>query len=343
MVQGFEKHHRMRDAAEAQAQAGDFRAARETADAIELEDSRDSALAAIAAAQAEAGDFKAADDTLGAMSTDLRRDEALYALARAHAKAGRLDEATKKAEAVSTEFGRIRAWYVMVQEHVRAKNATAAAECLKRARAIFDGLPEDDPKVETKAVCASLIAEALATTGDADAARKLADTVANEKWRPIAQSRVGVGQVLAKDLKGALATAETITGYDKGDLLMEIVKAQLAAGDVAAALKTHERIDLAFWSVEALAAIGLRQAKNGDAAAATKTFQKAIAAATDAQDVENRAGNLYNACLAHTLRAMAEAGQGPEALAWLSRHGDTHLRAQALVSIVEGLAARKAK
>jgi RNA polymerase sigma factor (sigma-70 family) len=341
-VAGSEKDHRLRDVAEAQAKAGDIKAAKETTESIEMEDSRASALAAVAAAQARAGDFKGAEETLGAVTVDNRKGEALLAILEARAKAGKLDEAAAAAAQVADDYGKIRAQAALARAYHRAKDAKAAARHIEEARKIHDGLPEDDKMSDTKSAAAGVIAGALAETGDAKAARKLAQAVKKEQWKWIALNNVAAAQAGAGDVKGALETAGTIKDDPiRESAVKDVLTAQLKAGDLKGARKTFEGLKRPYWRAEALIEIAKVQARAGDAAAAKESLDSAFEEAQGVEEKEGYFGNAANACLAHIAAAMAEVGRAKDAAAWAAGQSSPQLKAQALLCVAEGLALRK--
>jgi hypothetical protein len=88
------------------------------------------------------------------------------------------------------------------------------------------------------------------------------------------------------------------------------------------------------------------RAKAGDAAAAARTFAKALEEAgpegRNLRDLEPRvAGGLRNAALFAMVRAQAEAAQDRQAVAWARKQSSRFLRSQALVFIALGLLPQK--
>ncbi len=342
-VRGSEKDHRLRDVAEAQARSGDVKAAKETADGIAMEDSRASALAAVVAVQAKAGDFKGAEKTLESVTVDIRRGEALLVLLRALAEAGKLNEAAAAAARVTDDYGKIRAGAALARAYHRAKDATAAARHLEEARKVHAALPEDDKNTDTKSAAACVLAEAAAETGNVAGARKLADGVKKEPWNWIALGRVAAGQAHAGDFKGALATAAAVKNDPlREEAVKDVLMEQLKAGDVKGARKTLEGLKRPYWRAESLIEIARGQAKAGDAAAAKDSLDSAFEEAQGVEEMEGLFGNAANACYAHIAKAMAELGHEKDAAAWAAGQSDPLRKAQALLSVAEGMALRKA-
>src|SRR5262249_20896812 len=137
--------------------------------------------------------------------------------------------------------------------------------------------------------------------------------------------------------------AGTITDEPmKESAVKEVIVAQLRAGELKGALKTFETLKRPYWRAEALIEIARAQAKAGDGTAAKKTFDKAFEEAKAVEEKEGYFGNAHNACHAHIVQAMAEAGREKEAAAWAGEQTDSLLRSQALLCVAEGMALRKA-
>jgi RNA polymerase sigma factor (sigma-70 family) len=335
---GSERDHRRRDVAEGQAKAGDFKGALETAETINQDDARAGARAAVATAQAQAGDLKGAEETIAGIAVEVRKGEATRALVAAQIKAGKLTEAAATAGGITHEFSRVVALLALA----RARD-DKAAKYLQDARKIIEGI-EDDERSDTRAVADGLLAEALAEMGDVKEARKLARAISAKKsmWRWIALGRVAGAQTKAGDFKGALETAATIEDEsDRDSAVKDVVTAQLAAGDLKGALKTLESLKRPFWRAEALSEIAKAQTRAGDRELAGKTFSQAFDEAQSVREKEGRAGNAANACYAHIIRAMAEAGRAKDAAEWAAEQSPALLKAQALLCVVEGMALRR--
>jgi hypothetical protein len=119
-----------------------------------------------------------------------------------------------------------------------------------------------------------------------------------------------------------------------------VVAAQAAAGDLRAALKTLEAPRRPYWRAEALIEIARAQTKAGDRDRAGETFSRACDAAGQVREMEGNFGSASNACYAHIIRVMAEAGRTKEAAEWAAEQRPALLKAQALLCVVEGLALR---
>jgi hypothetical protein len=174
-------------------------------------------------------------------------------------------------------------------------------------------------------------------------ARKVAEAVKKEQWKWIALAQVAAGQARGGDVKGALATA----GAVKNDPLREeavkgVLVEQLKAGDVKGARQTLEGLKRPYWRAEALIELARAQARGGDAAGARESLDSAFEEARGVEEKEGLFGNAANACYAHIARAMAELGHAKDAAAWAAGQSDALRKAQALLSVAEGMAQRKA-
>jgi RNA polymerase sigma factor (sigma-70 family) len=338
---GSERDHRRRDVAEAQAQAGDFKGALETAETINQDDARAGALAAIATAHANAGDFMAAEETIAKIAVEVRKGEATRALLAAQIKAGKLQDAAKTAEGITDKLSRVVALLGLARAHHAAKEHNTTARYVQDARTIIEGI-EDNERTDTRAVADGVLAEALAATGEVKEARKLAGAIKKPMWKGGALWRVVGAQAKAGDFKGALETAGTIEDEsDKESAIKDVVTAQLGAGDLTGALKTLELLKRPYWRAEALTEIARAQSKAGDRDLAGKTFSQAFDAAASVGEKEGHFGNASNACYAHIIRAMAEVGREKDAAEWAAEQRPALLKAQALVAVVEGVESRR--
>jgi hypothetical protein len=218
-------------------------------------------------------------------------------------------------------------------------------EALKIASSFSEGNPDTGDDGSARAGVFAGIARVQAEMGDVKEARQTADAL-KEPWRSNALRTITGAQAGAGDVKGALQTASAIEGeYPKGEALKEVLMAQLRSGDLKGGLQTAAAIQSVFWRVTALAEIAKAQAKAGDRAAAAETFRKAFAETgkegENVRDEEPGRGGLRNGALCLIVRAQAEAGQEEEAITWAAKQPSPLLKAQALLSIAQGMAPRK--
>lgn len=334
-------HHTLHGIAGAQAEAGAAKEAKETAEAIEQEDSRDYGISNISVAQANAGDFKGALESSQAVGADRLKGQALWHLAEEQAKAGQFKEALETAESIANTPSRALAFAFIARAQYRKGERAGALKSLQEALKIAEPL-QDPEGGNVGSPTLGQIAAVQARLGDVQEARKLAHSIQPEVWKSSALTLVAEAQADAGDFEGALGTAGGIqSSYQQGDAFTRIVTRQLQAGKKDDAQMTADAIVHPSWRVSALRELGKDHARRGDHEAATKAFQRAQELANDIQDDEH-AGNQRNAALASLAQARAEAGQAREALAWAAQQTEPLLRCQAFLCVAQGLAARAA-
>src|SRR5207249_577422 len=110
----------------------DLAGARQTAEAVGDDNSRDYARAVSATAQARAGDFdgalRAAEEVSGSQKPNVLR-----AVAVAQAEAGKGQEAARTVSTVEGDYARALTWVAVAQAQVRAKDRDAAGKSLREA------------------------------------------------------------------------------------------------------------------------------------------------------------------------------------------------------------------
>ena len=277
----------LRGIAAAQAEAGRFDVALDTAALIGDEYLRTGAWRQIAVARARAGDREAAvkllDKVLQEAATfknvHLIRVEALIATAEAQAQIGDVPGALKTAVSVGNLRGKAEALRNIVL--VQAKDGDVKG-ALETAGAIAD------EKIKAQALRG--IAVARAEKGDRDGALQIAAGIRDPYLKAGAVRRIAVASVVLKDraaaldiLKQALDSAGAIQGEtEKADALGGITMAFLAAGDVNEAFRTVALIESAVAGKpqsevaattrsEVLRAIAIAQAQAGDSPRALQT------------------------------------------------------------------------
>jgi RNA polymerase sigma factor (sigma-70 family) len=285
-----------------QAQAGDPELGRRTAGAIPIpQDYEDQlyfkaqALGSVAWKQADAGDIQGARKTMDQIEeSDIyqghihsRKAVALFMIASAQAKAGDVKGALATAEDISNHSWRAWALSRVAVAQAMAKDEKGSIRSLERALEFARKIPPTDPPGGWHEREGSLsnaiyyIIEARAVTGDVMGARKLAeDLPENEKESRLAWAfvRLGERQAAAGDVEGARKTADTLLpkgSRERGEVLLAIVKAQLAAGNARGALETAAAI--AHWEERALAlvAIARAHASQGHSAEAANALRDA--------------------------------------------------------------------
>ena len=255
--------------ARAQIDAGDLGGARAT---INLMDTRDWALATLAAAQAKRGDVGGARRTMGEMKTTAHTDDVVKHIALSSAKVGNRDAAAGELRTIDDAAKRSRATAWVARE-------LAAAKRLKTALATAANVT--DPLLRRKTYVH--IARKQAVEGDATGAAK---TIALAGGTDAADPGLCVDLVYAlaelKDLEAAAKVAAKIPVEDYrcfftrgfiADRLIQAGETEAARGAVAELLTIAEK------SKESLRDARLRyvsalQARRGDFDAARETLAR---------------------------------------------------------------------
>jgi len=327
------KAHRMKEVAECQAETGDVQAALKTAQGIEQDDSRASALAAIAVVQARAGDFKGAVKTADQIKdNDLRRGEALSGIATAHAEARDFKAAHKTAALIGHDVSKALALVAIAVRQARAKDAEGAARVLADALALAT-------KAQAPDVVAA-VAGAHTEAGEIEKAKRTAKGIADAGARGGAWRLIAVAQAARGDPKAALRTAALIKDDDrKGEALKEVVAVMARSKDVAGAARAAEAIKSDLWRFYALLEVAKGQARAPGADPANRALEKA------AKEVE-RLGNTsrYSLvkpyALANLAGARAACGREKQALEWARKQSAGLTKAMSLMRIGEALVDR---
>jgi len=277
----------LRGIAGAQAEAGRFDAALDTASLIADEYLKTGAWRQIAVAQARAGDRAAAGKLLDKVlqtvaafkNVHLIRVEALIATAEAQAHIGDVPGALKTAVSVGNLRGKAEALRNISLVQVKGGDLKGALETADTIA---------DEKIKAQALRG--IAAARAEAGDRDGALQTAAGIRDPYLKAGAFRKIAVAPAILKDraaalevLKQALDIAGTVQNeHEKADALGGITMAFLAAGDVPGAFKTTALIENVFAGTplpevaattksEVLRAIAIAQARAGDNQRALQT------------------------------------------------------------------------
>jgi len=280
----------LRGVAGAQAEAGRFDDALETASLIADAYLKASAWRQIAVAQARAGDRatsgKLLDKVLEAVgafkNVPSSRVDALIATAEAQARIGDASGALKTAGLIGDLRGKAEALRAIALVQVKDRDIMGA---LETAAAIAD--------VRAQAEALRGIAAVRAEAGDREGALQTASAIKDPRLMAGALGKIAVAAAVARDrtgsrdvLKQALDVAMTVpVEGEKADALGGIALAHVEAGDVAGALKTAAMIERVFSTKplpdaavtvasEALRAIAVAQARRGDRRGALQTVER---------------------------------------------------------------------
>jgi hypothetical protein len=342
-AQETESEHRLIEAAEAIAQAGDAETAVRLVEPLDL--NRDYGLDHVASALARAGDVAGALRVAETIRKEPYRSETFRVIAVAQAEGG--DERGAFETAARASDGEARAF---VQAAVAARQSRArvpaAAQSLKRLRQTADEIAQASRakgKPGAAAVVLARIVEVLADAGLDDDARKVADEITYEPWHDIAWKSIAAAQAGRGEIAEALRTTDRMCNvhavYKKGEALAAVVAAQAAANDFNAARALAGKIEPGLSRIDALLAIARGRHRSGRLKEAAETFEDARREADSLRD-EPGAGNARSAVLYRLARAQAEVGEERAALAWIDATTEPSVKAWALWGLAKGLAQR---
>jgi tetratricopeptide (TPR) repeat protein len=361
-LRDYYKAHFLRDLAGLQAQAGDPDLARRTAGAIPTpsgyEDKlyfKAQALKSVAMRQADAGDIQGARKTMDQIEEretykghiHSAKAFAHFCVASAQAKAGDVKGALATAEDISNL--NLRAWALsrIAVAQAMAKDETGAMRSLKRALECVRKIPPPEHPGGWHEREGSIsnaifnIIEARVLTGDVKGARKLAeDLPETERESRLAWTfqRLGQRQAAAGDVESAWKTADTLLpkgSREHGDVLLAIVKAQLAAGSPKSAIETAAAIEHWEERAQALVAIARTHASRGKAAEAAKALR-------DGRSLvgEHKADERWSAILSDLALAWMETGDSHETLRSINEIPSPREKVYALLAVGEALEAQ---
>ncbi len=285
--EGVDKEDIARRIAEAQARAGDVKAA--SATVVSNPKYHSIILSRVCAAQASLGDMKAAYKTLDKIKVPADRVNAVVGIAKAYSRSGEqkkaaavFDDAVKEADEAKTKKEKTELLTVIARAQAQAgdwlsaystvdivpdaaekarllakmaKNEARAGN-IKGAITIAEGITGNDMM---KGLALSDIVSIRAKNGDIKGALAMARTIADPYYRGVAL--VSVTGPLLKQKKKSEATdllqqakllARTMPGgrYDRSTLLREIAEAQVAAEDPVGARETFQESHQAAKEIE---------------------------------------------------------------------------------------------
>jgi len=283
------------DIAEAQANAGDFVGAQNTADSILAGTyGKARALQAITGArvkaaqlQLKAGDFAGALKTADLVQDAGLKNQTLSEIATAQLKAGDIDGALKTSDLIQDVELKSKSQLVIAAAQAAAGDLRGTQETLalvfKAAETIHDPAAKSDKQCAISAV--------QLKSGDLSGARetllaalKSADSIPDLDARSNQRSSIAGYQVTAGDIAGAQKTLDQIQ-FAKHKIYpyWEIAEAQIKEGDVAkahrtltSALKNADLIQDSGQKTSALCNIAYFQVKAGDTAGAEQTLALAM-------------------------------------------------------------------
>jgi tetratricopeptide (TPR) repeat protein len=259
--------------AQGQATIGDIQAALHTAAAIKDEDHRQMALRNIATAQAKAGKVSESLATISSITDDFQKGFALQELASEQAKFGDLQGAMQTIDTIPSNLSKAIALEWIGDTQHRAGDLAAATKTFRQAATTAQEIQDKNEKARTLASIAMDLAnvddvehardaigqtlktvhsidnqinsksilldtvEAQTKVGDMEGARKTADMLRDDFFRPKALHLIAVAQARAGNYTGALHTANDMQkDFLKAVTLGDIAKIQAGAGDINGAL-----------------------------------------------------------------------------------------------------------
>jgi tetratricopeptide (TPR) repeat protein len=316
---------------------------------IQEPDHKAIALSKLAVAQAWTGNVAAAFETAATMTDERIRAEAIAGIAVAQSKAGDTDGAMRTVEMIRrTQEKDAALWDIALAQAVGGK--------FKEAIATASGIEESWDK--TNALLD--IAEIQTKTGDILEALVLAHSIPEQWERSIGlqglarvQIRIGNRNVAAETLQQAFQAARLEPDADlRGRALIECAIAQAVLGDVKGALQTadllpnEEEPHETAKRLRALEGIAIAQATAADVKGALRTKKSILANAkaaypSDRHDERWVERSFEISMLAKIAKALAQEGGHKEALKLAATAKDQEVKAEVLLSIAEGMLARK--
>jgi hypothetical protein len=249
---------------DAQIKAGDFAGAQKIADAAADDVMRFS----INRAQSRAGDIAGAQKSIDSIRANQTRGEAQSEIASAQIKAGDIAGAQKTADAIQDAYYKNVSLVAIAAAQGKAGDIVAA---MKTAGSI--------PDASYKGQARRAIVEAQLAGRDIAGAERTAAAIESVFYRSTAQSAIAEAQAKAGDPAGARRTfaeaqrnADQLEGANKGNATLVIAAAEAAAGEIAEAQKTADRIQDGYYKVRALSAVAEAQVRGGNLAGAEKTL-----------------------------------------------------------------------
>ena len=268
----------------AQAEAGDFTGARETAARIKGECYRSIAFYKIARIQIVAGHVADARETAGHITCEEYKSLAREHIAIQQAEAGDFTGARKTVAAITGETVASKSdLYRKIDitqrelafDQVKAGNLTSARE---NASKITDSQEKSYVYLE--------IVHAQAKVGDIAGAKDTAARITDESSKSYAYSAIAAGQVSVGDIAGARETVAKVTGEGtKSSVSAAIARTLAERGDIARALNTAAGITVGSSRSEAYLEIAKVQGKAGDKTGARKALAQAVEAIKEPLDI----------------------------------------------------------
>jgi len=245
----WEKKYRYSSLSSLQVTAGDFLGARRTADAMEDNDYREGALAAIAKAKVGYGDFRQAEEAMNEISSANKKDEIRLEILKKQAEGGKIADANKTLALIVNKSTKDSAGEHIAIAYLKAGNKEAA-------KAILAKLP-GDPGYK--------IFEEMTKAGEMAWAYQAFANLKSDSWKQYFLKYITQAEAKRGNIIAAKKAAEQIT--DKWHQT-EAYEAVAEAGDVRWALGKAGEIKDGYYRVAAKSRIAKMLFKKGNAARA---------------------------------------------------------------------------
>jgi tetratricopeptide (TPR) repeat protein len=267
-------------AAASQARAGDYSGALMTARRIENQSARDWALREIGQAQAEARKFEAALDTIPQILSPTCRAAVLQAVAAAQAAAGECAAAFRSVQQIEKDGNPTAALRDIAVAQARAGNLAGARETFAAAAATAQRIT-GSPGWNAKADALVQIAEAQARVREFGSALLTAQSISDQEFRGFALTKIAKAQAENGNFIDALGTTQQVHSHEgRLEILRDLGVAQAKAGDqngaratLAAALEIAKEFGGHRQAYE-LKWVAVAQARAGDVAGALASVQQ---------------------------------------------------------------------
>jgi len=331
--------------AQNQAEAGDLRAALQTAHSIRLERFCDIALQRVARIAADSDDLTVATEAIDGIRDQERREVSLVRVVAALARLGRVKEASRIVETIQDPTQSVEVIVEMAAAHAARGSAQLARSLFERAS---DLIGTDE---EAKNAASSRIADACVRSGQLQLAEQFAGEInhsvlLSEAFQSIASanSRMGKTADTRRLFERSRRTADTVADPPaKCARLQELAVAQYEAGDrqggltsIRAAAEAARQIEIGGGTdVILLTKTATTQFSIGDREGAANTFQSARAAAARYPD-----GTYVAQLLQDVSAAQADVGEIEAALQAARGQKSALIRSSMLLGVANGILSR---
>lgn len=314
-----------------------LRCAQEVAKGISEDNSRSIALHDVAVFEARNRDFRGALQTAASIGSEYWKGRAYQGIATAQASSGDSERATEFFErAIQAAVRLDEAKFVLdtladiAEARAKSGDRTGALATFKQSEHNLDRVTRTFDKVE--ALLAIAVAEAHAGfQEDSDRlfseAHRLTASIENDSVRADASGRMAQAEASAGNISAASESLRmTQDGFYRNVALGAIAEAQIRAGAFDDALRTIALLDDDSGRAYALRDLAISQIQLGSTEAAHETTMRIPRSWVQAEAMRL-------VCAAHARTSRAGAG---EALRWADAIHDPHVRAFALLGVVEG-------